>query len=99
MIFLGIIVGLISFSFLCEGFNKMEIKVFESLQKKTRGLLKKKKIYQYTIFGIMAIIALFITVLVGAGEFPQGFLLGTIWAFVDFVFEDSLFDKLRNTLR
>ncbi|QEH67393.1 hypothetical protein QTL86_18495 [Cellulosilyticum sp. ST5] len=99
MIFLGILLGFISFSFLCEGFNKMEIKVFESLQKKTRALLKKKKVYQYTIFGVLAIIALFITVLVGAGEFPQGFLLGTIWALIDFVFEDSLFDKLRNNLR
>lgn len=43
--------------------------------------------------------ALFITVLVGTGEIPQGFLLGTIWALIDFIFEDSLFDKLRNSLR
>ena len=77
----------------------MEIKVFESLQKKTRALLKKKKVYQYTIFGVLAIMALFITVLVGTGEIPQGFLLGTIWALIDFIFEDSLFDKLRNSLR
>ncbi len=99
MIFVGILLGLVSFSFLCEGFNKMEIKLFESLQKKTRALLKKKKMYQYTIFGLVAIITLFITVLVGFGELPQGFLLGTIWAFNDFIFEDSLFDKLRNNLR
>lgn len=99
MIFLGIIIGVVSFGFLCEGLNKMEIKLFEALQKKTRSLLKKKKIYQYCSFGIVAIIALFIAVLVGISELPQGFLLGTLWALNDFIFEDSVFDKLRNNLR
>lgn len=99
MIFLGIVIGLISFGFLCEGLNKMEIRVFEAVQKRTRALLKKKKVYQYVTFGVVAIIILFITVLVGAGELSQGFILGTIWAFNDFIFEDSIFDKLRNNLR
>lgn len=99
MIFWGIVIGLVLFGFLCEEFNKMEIKLLEALQKKTRGLLKKKKMYQYISFGIVAIITLSITVPVGIGDLVQGFLLGAMWAFNDFIFEDSLFDKLRNNLR
>ncbi len=99
MIFIGIIIGMICFCFLGEGLNKMEIRGLKFLQKKTRELLKKKKLYQYSSFGILAIIALFVTARIDIGGFLQGFLLGVIWGVMELIFEDSLFDKLRNNLR
>ena len=99
MIFIGIIIGMICFCFFGEGLNKMDIKGLEFLQKKTRELLKKKMLYQYSTFGILAIIALFVTVRINIGGFLQGFLLGAIWSVVELIFEDNLFDKLRNNLR
>lgn len=90
---------MICFCFLGEGLNKMEIRGLKFLQKKTRELLKKKKLYQYSSFGILAIIALFVTARIDIGGFLQGFLLGVIWGVMELIFEDSLFDKLRNNLR
>ena len=33
------------------------------------------------------------------GNIPQGIIVGMIWAMIMFTFEDTMFDRARNTLR
>ena len=99
MFFIAAIIGMISFGFLGECFNKMEVRALVSLQEKTRRLLVRKKIYQYSTLGILVVIVLFVTGLTHIGGFLQGFLVGSTWGLTNLIFEDSLFDKLRNNLR
>lgn len=95
---IGLLVGGVSFTFLCEGLIRSGFTGFEGLQKKTRDM-KNKKIWEYALFVMIGMVILTLAIVIGLGELPQGFILGTLYALFSVIFEDSVFDRLRNTLR
>lgn len=95
---IGLLIGCFSFEALGEGLDRMGISLFKGLQHKTRDL-KHKKVWQYTSFLMIGIMLLSLVMISGLGDLPQGFILGSLYGLICLIFEDSFFDKLRNTLR
>ena len=95
---IGILIGAISFGFLCEGLLRNGVTWCDGIHAKTR-YMKNKRIWQYGIFIVVGTIVLIGLSMIGLGDLPQGFILGSLYALISVIFEDSFFDKLRNTLR
>lgn len=94
----GLLIGVIGFQVILERINFSDLNFVNSMQLKTRKL-KAKKVMQYgsmlaiggILWGLMARTPL--------GAIPQGLIVGIIWAIIMFIFEDTMFDNARNTLR
>ncbi|MBE6023908.1 MAG: hypothetical protein E7231_11885 [Cellulosilyticum sp.] len=94
----GLIVGLIGAEFILEHTNIAQVNFVQELQRKTRGL-KVKKVIEYGLLLIVSIVLWGLMAQSVLGTIPQGMIVGIIWALVRFVFEDTVFDQARNTLR
>ena len=94
----GLLIGLIGFQFIFEQVNKIELKGVSNLHEKTRELKNKAKI-QYGSMIISAGILWAMMDGIGVNGIIQGLIIGVIWALIMFVFEDTIFDNMRNTLR
>ena len=94
----GLVIGVIGFQFIFEQINKLDFKVINKVQEKTRAFRNKTKLQ----YGIMIILTALLWVAmqkVGINSILQGLMIGVLWAFIMFVFEDTIFDSMRNTLR
>lgn len=94
----GLLIGVIGFQFLFERLNIGNIGVLQSLQEKTRGL-KHKSLVQYALMLIVGGLFWGLMAQSPLGSIPQGLIVGIIWAVIMFIFEDTMFDNARNTLR
>ena len=94
----SLLIGLIGFQFIFEQVNKMEFKGISDLHERTRALKNKSKI-QYAIMIVSAGVLWAVMGGIGVRGILQGLVIGILWAFIMFVFEDSIFDNMRNTLR
>lgn len=94
----GLLIGLIGFQFILEQVNKIELKVISDLHERIRSFKNKTKI-QYASMIISAGILWAIMDGVGIRGILQGLVIGILWASLMFVFEDTIFDNMRNTLR
>lgn len=96
MIIIGLLAGAIAMNFIGEAIN--ELKFVEAIHKKTRDL-KHKKIWQYGIFFILVVLEVLVVGPYDIHDLAQGAILGSLLGVVNFIFEDSLYDRARNTLR
>lgn len=94
----GLLISLMGFQFIFEQINKIDLKVVNLIHEKTREL-KSKKVIQYVVMIILAGILWAIMDIVAIGSIVQGAIIGVLWAFIMFLFEDTIFDNMRNTLR
>ena len=95
---IGLLISLIAFQLIFEQINKLDLKIVNLIHEKTRDL-KKKKIIQYAIMIISAGILWAIMDIIAISPIVQGAIIGLLWAFIIFLFEDTVFDNMRNTLR
>ena len=94
----GLLISLIVFQFIFEQINKVDLKIVNLIHEKTREL-KNKKVIQYVVMIVLAGILWAIMDIVAIGSIVQGAIIGILWAFIMFLFEDTIFDNMRNTLR
>lgn len=94
----GLLISLIVFQFIFEQINKVDLKIVNLIHEKTREL-KNKKVIQYVVMIVLAGILWAIMDIVAIGSIVQGAIIGVLWAFIMFLFEDTIFDNMRNTLR
>lgn len=94
----GLLVSLMGFQFIFEQIHKMDLNVVNGIHEKTREL-KNKKVIQYVLMIVSAGILWTIMDIVAVSSIVQGLIIGILWAFIIFLFEDSIFDNMRNTLR
>lgn len=94
----GLLISLIGFQFIFEQINKVDLKAVNLIHEKTREL-KNKKVIQYVVMIVLAGILWAIMDIVAIGSIVQGAIIGVLWAFIMFLFEDTIFDNMRNTLR
>lgn len=94
----GLVVSLMGFQFIFEQIHKMDLNVVNGINEKTREL-KNKKVIQYVLMIVSAGILWAIMDIVAVGPIVQGLIIGILWAFIMFLFEDTIFDNMRNTLR
>lgn len=94
----GLLISLMGFQFIFEQINKIDLKVVNLIHEKTREL-KSKKVIQYVVMIVLAGILWAIMDIVAIGSIVQGAIIGVLWAFIMFLFEDTIFDNMRNTLR
>ncbi|MBP3887219.1 MAG: hypothetical protein J6F30_06155 [Cellulosilyticum sp.] len=94
----GLLVGVIGFQFVLERMNFSNVKFVNSMQLKTREL-KAKKVIQYASMLVIGGILWGLMARTPLGAIPQGAIVGVIWAIIMFIFEDTMFDNARNTLR
>ena len=95
---IGLLISLIAFQLIFEQINKLDLKIVNLIHEKTRDL-KKKKVIQYAIMIISAGILWAIMDTIAISPIVQGAIIGLLWAFIIFLFEDTVFDNMRNTLR
>lgn len=94
----GLLISLMGFQFIFEQINKVDLKIVNLMHEKTREL-KNKKVIQYVVMIVLAGILWAIMDIVAIGSIVQGAIIGVLWAFIMFLFEDTIFDNMRNTLR
>lgn len=94
----GLLIGVLGFQFVFERINLSRIELIHSLQEKTRGV-KHKKLIEYAIMLGVGGIIWSILAKTSIGGIPQGFIVGVIWAVIMVIFEDTMFDNARNSLR
>lgn len=94
----GLLIGVLVFQFLFEQVNKLDLKFINKIQEKTRDL-KKKKVIEYVMMFVLAGLLWGIMDMIAIGYIVQGLIVGIIWALIMFLFEDTIFDNMRNTLR
>lgn len=94
----GLLISLIGCQFIFEQLNKIDLKVVNLIHEKTREL-KRKKVIQYLLMIASAGILWAIMDIAVVGSIVQGVIVGVLWAFIMFLFEDTIFDNMRNTLR
>lgn len=94
----GLLISLMGFQFIFEQINKVDLKIVNLIHEKTREL-KNKKVIQYVVMIVLAGILWAIMDIVAIGSIVQGAIIGVLWAFIMFLFEDTIFDNMRNTLR
>lgn len=94
----GLLVGVLGFQFIFERTNVSRFKVIQTLQKKLRGI-KYKQIIEYGCMLVIGGVIWSILAKTHLGSIPQGFIVGIIWAAIMMIFEDTMFDNARNSLR
>lgn len=94
----GLLISLIGCQFIFEQLNKIDLKVVNLIHEKTREF-KNKKVIQYVLMIVLAGILWAIMDIVVVGSIVQGAIIGVLWALIMFLFEDTIFDNMRNTLR
>lgn len=94
----GLLISLIGCQFIFEQLNKIDLKVVNLIHEKTREL-KRKKVIQYLLMIASAGILWAIMDIAVVGSIVQGVIVGVLWALIMFLFEDTIFDNMRNTLR
>lgn len=94
----GLLVGVIGFQVVLERINFSNLKFVNSIQLKTREL-KAKKVIQYASMLVIGGVLWGLMARTPLGAIPQGAIVGIIWAIIMFLFEDTMFDNARNTLR
>lgn len=94
----GLLISLIGCQFIFEQLNKIDLKVVNLIHEKTREL-KRKKVIQYLLMIASAGILWAIMDIAVVGSIVQGVIVGGVWALIMFLFEDTIFDNMRNTLR
>lgn len=94
----GLLIGVLAFQFLFEQVNKLDLKFINKIQEKTREL-KRKKVVEYISMILLSGILWPLMDMMAVGYIIQGITVGIVWAFIMFLFEDTIFDNMRNTLR
>lgn len=94
----GLLIGVLGFQFIFEQVNKLDLEFINKIQEKTREM-KKKKMIQYTSMILIAAILWGGMDMLLVNYIIQGLVVGMVWALITFLFEDSVFDNMRNTLR
>lgn len=94
----GLLISLIGCQFIFEQLNKIDLKVVNLIHEKIREL-KRKKVIQYLLMIASAGILWAIMDIAVVGSIVQGVIVGVLWALIMFLFEDTIFDNMRNTLR
>ena len=92
-----IIVDLV-LEFAFEKLNQSSLEPFEKIQAKTR-YLNKKRVWHYTILGVVLIVSFILCDLLQVNVWVVNLLLGLIIALANTIFENTAYDKMRNTLR
>lgn len=94
----GLLIGVLVFQFILEQINKADLEFINKIHNKIREI-KHKRVIQYGIMIVLAGVAWGGMDILGVGYIIQGLIVGILWAFIIFLFEDSIFDHMRNTLR
>lgn len=83
---------------LLEKLNQTKLEPFEKIQAKTR-YIKNRKVWRYiTLLGVCLVGAI-ISLRLNIGFIGTNVILGVLAALVNTIFENTFFDKMRNTLR
>ena len=99
LISLIIIIGSdLAFEFLFEKLNQSKLEPFEKIQAKTR-YLSKKRVWQCGALMLALVIVFLLGALINMNSLILTFLLGLTLAIINTIFESTVFDQMRNTLR
>ena len=93
-----IIVSDLVFEFLFEKLNQSKLEPFEKIQAKTR-YLSKKRVLQCGSLMLALVIVFLLGALINMNSLILTFLLGLTLAIINTIFESTVFDQMRNTLR
>lgn len=93
-----IVVTNIVFEVLLEKLNQSKQEPFEKLQAKIR-YIRKKKVWYYATLLIVLVIGNTLANTLNIGLVATGVLLGVLVALTNTIFENTMFDSMRNTLR
>ena len=93
-----IIVSDLVFEFLFEKLNQSKLEPFEKIQAKTR-YLSKKRVWQGGALMLALVIVFLLGALINMNSLILTFLLGLTLAIINTIFESTVFDQMRNTLR
>lgn len=81
-----------------EQLNQSKLEPFEKIQAKTR-YLNKKKVWKYSILSVAMLVVCTLSLMMGMPMLVIDVLLGIVVAVIDMIFESTIFDQMRNTLR
>lgn len=84
--------------FAFEKLNQSPLEPFEKIQDKTR-YLNKKRVWHYTILGAVLVISVILCYQLQVNVWVMNLLFGLIIALANTIFENTAYDKMRNTLR
>lgn len=93
-----LLIGFFGVQFILERTNVANVKVVQNIQIRTRNL-KSKKLIQYGVMIVVGGILWGLMMQSTLGDASQGLIVGMIWAIIMFMFESTIFDNARNTLR
>ena len=88
----------LAFEFIFEKLNQSKLEPFEKVQSKTR-YLSKKKVWQCVILMVSLVVIFMIGTLINMHSLVLTLLLGLTLAIINTIFESTIFDQMRNTLR
>lgn len=94
----GLLIGVFGTQYILEHTNLAKFDAISQMQAKTRDI-KHKRILEYGIMFVISAILWIALTLTKMGLMFQGFIVGIVWGFIMFIFEDTIFDNARNTLR
>lgn len=94
----GLLIGVLLFQLIFEQVNKLDLKAINKIQEKTRDV-KRKKLAEYGSMIVLSGIGWQVMGYLSVSYILQGLIVGIVWAFIMFLFEDTIFDNMRNTLR
>ena len=95
---LALLIGVFGTQYVLEHTNVAKFELIEKMEVKVREI-KHKKIIEYgSMLIISAVLWMVLSLMKVSGIF-QGVIVGVIWGLIMFIFEDTIFDNARNTLR
>lgn len=94
----GLLIGILALQFIFEQVNKLDLGFINRIHEKTREM-KHRKTIQYASMIILAGLLWGMMDVIRVGYIWQGLIIGILWALIMFLFEDTIFDNMRNTLR
>lgn len=83
---------------LLEKLNQSKLEPFEKIQAKTR-YLSKKKVWKYSLLIVTMVTVCTFSLMMDMQMMVINVLLGITVAVIDVIFESTIFDQMRNTLR
>ena len=95
---LALLIGVFGTQYALEHTNVAKFEFITKMQVKVREI-KHKKILEYGFMFIISAILWLVLSLMKVGGIFQGLIVGVIWGLIMFIFEDTIFDNARNTLR
>ena len=95
---LVILIVEIMFEMLLEKINQTKLEPFEKLQAKTR-YLNKKKVWRYTFLIVILLGIWFLSKRMGLSILAMSIMAGILISVLNTIFESTIYDQMRNTLR